>query len=791
MKDRGTIALLALFFAGLMGLWVADFARVPSGGRRDRTGNRVLPELLDLKPDALRKLEIFGGEQPLVFERRDGNRWQMTQPMDVAADPSKVETLAYNLKELSRRPDAATIGGEAGKYGLAPPERVVKLWGEASDAPLATLEVGLVSLDRRYVRAAGVDGIEVVDAKGLDLLRLPAVRWRDAELFRVASFEVDALSLTSGVKTLKMRRTRGAWHLTEPVRLPAAETRVDGLIADLGSLKVIDDSRFVANDVQPDDLERFGLKTPSLTIEVAPGRVDRGRGSQILHVGKPVDGQEGQVYVRRDDQDDVVVVDRRVLKGLRPDPNDFRSAKVADIIPARVVRVAVEASDGSKIEATRRGNDWLVESPNPAQGDRQAIQDFLKSLSQLETSTYLGPASLADSGVATPSITLKAWQAYEPRDRVNVASPDPKGDLVLDLRIGRRDLARKSIYAQVAGDPTILALPDAANIFLPRNPLAFRDRQVLTADVDAIEQVRLNSPYRKFTLNAPVLKVKTPDVGLNPPGWWLAEPANAPADAASVGKLLRLLANLRADSLVTQAPGSLEKYGLSSPALTVQWTTQPIFSMVEKPSTVERSSGVLALDYHTLLIGAALPDRPNVRYAKLGTGPLIFTLGAEALMALDAEWRDHRVLTFDPTRASEIRLEWPDRALTLLSGNRPDRVGWNLGPDSDAPDFDASRVIPLLRAASTLTTTRFFQHEGPIPAGTGLVPPLLTIRVGLEDGQPPRTLKLGAPASPGFRFASIEAGDQGAVFAAPEAAFVSLLKAPRHRGELPENVFAP
>jgi hypothetical protein len=791
MKDRGTFALLALFFAGLVGLWVADFTQVPTRGLRDRTDNRVLPELLDLKPDALRKLEILGGEQPLVFERRDGNRWQMTQPMDVAADPSKVETLAYNLKELARRPDTATIEGDAGKYGLAPPERLVKLWGEASDAPLATLEVGLVSLDRRYVRAEGTEGIEVVDARGLDLLRLPAIRWRDAELFRVPSFEVDSLRLTSGAKSLKLRRTRGAWHLTEPVRLPAAETKVDGLIADLGSLRVLDDARFVANDVKLDDLERYGLKTPSLIIEVAPGRIDRGRRPQILHVGKPVDSQDGQVYVRRDDQDDVVVVDRRILKGLRPEPNDFRSAKVADINPARVIHVAVEASDGSKIEAARRGNDWFIESPSPALGDRQAIQDFLKSLSQLETSTYLGPASLADSGVATPSITLKVWQAYEPRDRASIPSPDPKGDLALDLRIGRRDLARKSIYAQVAGDPTILALPDTANAFLPRNPLAFRDRQVLTADVDAIEQIRFASPFRKFTLNAPVLKVKGPDVGLNPPGWWLAEPANAPADAPSVGKLLRLLANLRADSLVTEVPGSLEKYGLSSPALTVQWTTLPTFSMIEKPSAVERSPGVLALDYHTLLIGSALPDRPNVRYAKLGTGPLVFTLGPEALVTLDAEWRDHRVLTFDPTRAREIRLEWPDRSLTLLPGSRPDPAGWTLGPDSDAPDFDTKLVFPMLKAASTLTTTRFFQYEGLIPVGTGLVPPLVTIRVGLEDGLPPRTLKLGGPASPGLRYASIEDGDQGAVFAVPQAPFASILKAPRHRGELPENVFAP
>ena len=63
MKNRGTYALLALFFAGLVGLWVADFAQVPTRRDRDRMSSRVLPELIDTKPDDLRKIEILGGDR--------------------------------------------------------------------------------------------------------------------------------------------------------------------------------------------------------------------------------------------------------------------------------------------------------------------------------------------------------------------------------------------------------------------------------------------------------------------------------------------------------------------------------------------------------------------------------------------------------------------------------------------------------------------------------------------------------------------------------------------------------
>ena len=794
MKNRGTYLLLALFFAGLVGLWVADFAQLPTRSQRERMSNRILHELLDTKPDDLRKIEILGGDEPIVFERREGNRWQMTAPMDVAADPSKVETLAYNLKELSRKPDAATLEGDPGRFGLSPPERTIRLWGPKTDAPLTSLDVGKASLDRRYVRAVGAEGVEVVDTKGLELIRLPAGRWRDHELIRVPSFEVDSVKISSGGKSLQLQRGRDAWRVTAPIQVLAAEAKVDGLIADLGSLRVLDDSRFVANDVPEADLDRYGLKTPTLTVEIDAGRVDRlnvdrRRVAQVIHVGKPVEGKEGQVYARRGDQDDVVVVDQRVLKDLKPNPNAFRSPKVADINPNRVLRIGVEEADGSLVEAVRSGNEWTIVRPSPARGDRQAIQEFLKSLDQLQTSIYLTSKEAPDSGLDKPTLVLKVWQARDPREPIGTASTDPRGEPALTLRIGRRDAATKSIFARIGTDPTILALPDSANDFLPRNVLAFRDRQILALTTDQIEQIKFDGPGRKFTLNAPVLKHNS--MGIDPVGWWMVEPVAAPTDAPSVGRLLKLLANLRAESLVTEKPEALEKYGLDAPALKLTWSALPQFSMVPGPSKADPSPGTISLESFSLLVGSPLRDRPSFRYAKLSDQPLIFTVGTDVLTVLDLEWRDHRVLSFDPSHVRKVRLDWPDRGFALNSSPGGGTRTWALDGPVDAPDFDPARINPLLDAASKLTTTRFIQHLGEFREGAGLTPPRLAIRFDFDDGSPPRTLKIGSPAGRGQVLATTETADKGAVFLVPEAAFGPLTKIPRHRGDLPDNVFAP
>ncbi len=131
MKNRGTTALIALFFAGLVGLWVADSVQIPGAAERDRLKGRVLAGMINVKPDDLRKIEIVGGTDPWSSSGATAERWQMTAPIDVAADPSLVEGLAFRLKELTRKPQADTLTGDPATYRPAPRRRTIRLWGTA------------------------------------------------------------------------------------------------------------------------------------------------------------------------------------------------------------------------------------------------------------------------------------------------------------------------------------------------------------------------------------------------------------------------------------------------------------------------------------------------------------------------------------------------------------------------------------------------------------------------------------------------------------------------------------
>ena len=83
----------------------------------------ILPELLETPAAGIRKVSIERGKERIVFERRNTGvgRWQMVEPMNVAAEPARLETLVRNLKELRRSLDAGSMTGPPATFGLEQP----------------------------------------------------------------------------------------------------------------------------------------------------------------------------------------------------------------------------------------------------------------------------------------------------------------------------------------------------------------------------------------------------------------------------------------------------------------------------------------------------------------------------------------------------------------------------------------------------------------------------------------------------------------------------------------------
>ena len=85
-----------------------------------------------------------------------------------------------------------------------------------------------------------------------------------------------------------------------------------------------------------------------------------------------------------------------------------------------------------------------------------------------------------------PVMTIRIRQAAARRPSAGPTDAGPAARP--DLRLGRHDVLKKTIFARLEGDSVILALPDNLLDVLPKNPLAFRDRSIVTDSPAEIKQ---------------------------------------------------------------------------------------------------------------------------------------------------------------------------------------------------------------------------------------------------------------------------------------------------------------
>jgi hypothetical protein len=776
-KHHTSIVLLTLFFAGLFVLWWAEYTEVPTEEELKQRVGLVLPELARTQVGDIRRLEVVQGKgrekgaakTTLVFERRNDG-WQMVEPLDAAADPTLVETLAQNLKGLRKSPDAGTIHDPAANYGLDPPVAVVRAFGKDKTL-LAALEIGKSSRDQLFVRLAKSGGIDVVDARLLKGVEQPPSEWRDKSVFNLPSFQVAGLSVSGPGRSLKAERGDRHWTLLKPVRAAADDLKMEEVLAELTSLRVTNPSKgFVASNVR--DLKPYGLdKKSAIRVELIPV-ANRGE-PQVLLVGKPSSDEEGKRFAMRSDQDDVILVDGKGFRDLGANPNALRSKKLASFNASLVDAIRIEAF-GRVFALARTGSGWELVQPSKEKADAQSVPGLLARLADLETSDFLDARRVPDPELGKSPLTIQVWQAK--RAQKGIATPDAgrKDEPAFELKIGRHDVLKKTLYAQVPGDPTILALPDTLLEVLPHNEFAYRNRSVVTLSPSAVERFTIERDGRKFVL--------APGKSNAPNSWRMEAPVEAPANEEAVTRALMMLSQLTAERLEATLPTDEAAFGLNAPTLRVMWTTRP---------QADDKNGSSEPVTKTLRVGSKVPGKDS-KFASVSGSPFVFTLTDASLQPFQEEFRSRRVLSFSSKQVERLILKWPGRTLAFSHYATPQRgsSNWDAEPGADTSGFDASRLESLASDLARLQTRKFFQYSGPIPEATGLAKPALVIEVRLSGSAGTRRLRVGKAAEPGEFFATTAEGSEGPVFLLSGTGWAALVTAPVVN-KLPNDVFTP
>ena len=199
--------------------------------------------------------------------------------------------------------------------------------------------------------------------------------------------------------------------------------------------------------------------------------------------------------------------------------NGFRSQKVVDMNPSRVNRLKIDAR-GQTFDLARTPKGWRLLAPVAERADDAAVNNLLTRLAELKASEFLDEKAIPNAKLDPPNIRVRGWQAEagNPKAENEDGAPlkEPATPPRFDLAFGRSDALRKSVFGRVAGDKTVLAMPDTILADLPVNAFAFRDRSVVSFSPQDVTRLTVERGASRLTLESPRKPGRSTNGGSSP-----------------------------------------------------------------------------------------------------------------------------------------------------------------------------------------------------------------------------------------------------------------------------------
>jgi len=281
-------------------------------------------DLLHVKRDDVRSIEIAGPEGGYALARTDAGEWAFTKPVATRAGRWSVDGLLGTVENLRMDSVAADSATDVKAFGLDTPARTVSL--VLKDGSTRTLEIGAGAPDptatpspspspakkgekpappkptKYYARQAGTGLVAVVPATLADDLAKGMGELRAKRLLEIATYETEGFeAVAGGTKRAYAKSTtkdkdgfdKTQWKRTAPDAKDLETTKVEDALFKMGGVEV---SEFVD---RPADAATYGLDAPVLKVTV------KAKGESWIELGK----KDGSFYARRSGDSAVLKLD--------------------------------------------------------------------------------------------------------------------------------------------------------------------------------------------------------------------------------------------------------------------------------------------------------------------------------------------------------------------------------------------------------------------------------------------------------------------------------------------------
>jgi uncharacterized protein DUF4340 len=224
-------------------------------------------DLLHVKRDAVRTLEVTGPEGAYALARTPGGEWAFTQPLATQAGRWSVDALLGNLESLRMDSVVEEAPKDEKAYGLDKPARTVTV--VLGDGTRKTLEIGAATPDKKYdVRVSDRPMVALIPGALVDSLAKGLSELRSKRLLELATYDVSGFDVDAGTHRTYTRSTSkdkdglevSKWRRTAPDAKDLDTNKVQDALFAVGGVDVVE---FIDKPAAP---AAYGLDQPALKV---------------------------------------------------------------------------------------------------------------------------------------------------------------------------------------------------------------------------------------------------------------------------------------------------------------------------------------------------------------------------------------------------------------------------------------------------------------------------------------------------------------------------------------------
>jgi Domain of unknown function (DUF4340) len=380
------------------------------------------------------------------------------------------------------------------------------------------------------------------------LVEIPGERKRvqtetaSTQLVNFKDSDVRSVAVHSATGDLELTRDPDRpdrWSITQPHAMEADRQAVEDFLRTLILAKV---TRVV--DDTGKDLAPYGLVTPSLSISL---RLASGNETVRFGDSGPL---SSTLYAQRNGDAKVLltsVAGRDILtKGLQ----DFRRKRVLEFDRGRVTRLKIATPEETVVlskEGEGEKGTWIITAPVQTTADQPEVRSLLFGLEDLKAQAFIDDPErrTKKDELKAPVATITVHEDVQSKQA---------SDTHRTIRLFLSSKNTLTAYAETSAQEPIYLVPAAAAKDLAKNLFTLRNKQLLTAEPEQVKTVVIKKDGEEYSLTH------------EGNDWLIDGNPDAKADPARINMFVSRAVRVQAERIVTNNPGNLQAYGLTSPA---------------------------------------------------------------------------------------------------------------------------------------------------------------------------------------------------------------------------------